>query len=75
MCDRPLGEPFDDVESELIGFRIEKGPEERRPPSEDKPRVSQHVVFVFVYRLLSLSVTTYNRTFYFVRSTGIWKTL
>ena len=28
VCDRPLGELFDDVESELIGFRVEKGPEE-----------------------------------------------
>ena len=42
VCDRPLGELFDDVESELIGFRVEKGPEERRSPSEDKPWVSQH---------------------------------
>ena len=42
VCDRPLGELFDDVESELIGFRVEKGPEEPRPPSEDKPWVSQH---------------------------------
>ena len=41
VCDRPLGELLDDVESELIGFRVEKGPEEPRPPSEDKPLVSQ----------------------------------
>ena len=25
VCDRPLGELFDDVESELIGFQVEKG--------------------------------------------------
>ena len=37
-----LGELFDDVEAELIGFRVEKGPEEPRPPSEDKLWVSQH---------------------------------
>ena len=44
VCDRPLGELFDDVESELIGFRVEKGPEEPRLPSVDKPWVSQHYV-------------------------------
>ena len=37
-----LGEPFEDVESELIVFRVEKDAEEPRPPSEDKPWVSQH---------------------------------
>ena len=47
MCDRPPGEPFEDVESELIVFRVEKGAEEPRPPSEDKLWVSQHyVIFV-----------------------------
>ena len=30
VCDRPLGELFDDVESEPIRFRVEKGPEEPR---------------------------------------------
>ena len=33
VCDRLLGELFDDVECELIEFRVEKGPEEPRPPS------------------------------------------
>ena len=42
VCDRSLGELFDDIESELIGFRIEKGFEKPRPRSEDKPWVSQH---------------------------------
>ena len=42
VCDGLLGELFDDIESELIGFRVEKGPEEPRPPSEDKPWVSHH---------------------------------
>ena len=42
VCARLLGKLFDDVESELIGFRIEKGPEEPHPPSEGKPWVSQH---------------------------------
>ena len=36
VCDRPLGDLFADIESELIGFRVEKGPEEPRPPSGDK---------------------------------------
>ena len=42
VCDKPLGELFDDVEFELIGFRVEKSSEEPRPPSEDKPWISQH---------------------------------
>ena len=42
VCDRPLGELFDYVESELNGFLVEKGPGEPRPPSEDKPLVQQH---------------------------------
>ena len=37
-----MGEFFDYVESELIRFRVEKGAKEPRPPSEDKPWVSQH---------------------------------
>ena len=41
-CDMPLGELFDDVEFELIGFRVKKGSEEPRPPSADKLWVSQH---------------------------------
>ena len=42
MRGRPLGELLEDVESELIGFRVEKVPKEPRPPSEDKPWVSQY---------------------------------
>ena len=34
---RPLGEPFDDVESELVRFRVEKGAQEPRPHPEYKP--------------------------------------
>ena len=30
MCDRRLGESFDDVESELVRFRVGKGAEEPR---------------------------------------------
>ena len=37
MCDRPLREPFNDAESELIRFCVEKGAEEPRPHSEDNP--------------------------------------
>ena len=36
MCDRPLGEPFDDVKSELVRFRVDKVIEELRHP----PRIS-----------------------------------
>ena len=36
VCDSSLGEPFDDVESELVNCCVEKGAEEPRPPSEDK---------------------------------------
>ena len=60
VCDRPLGEPFDDVESELIGFRVEKGTEEPRPPSEDKPWVSQHYA-LFVTDVLRANIP---RVFY-----------
>ena len=42
MCDRPRGEPIEDVESELMGFLVEEGAKEPRPLSEDKPWVSQH---------------------------------
>ena len=35
-------EPFNDIKSELIGFRVEKGAQEPRTLSEDKPWVSQH---------------------------------
>ena len=37
-----MEEFFDYVESELIRFCVEKGAEKQRPPSEDKPWVSQH---------------------------------
>ena len=37
VCDKPLREPFDDVESEIIGFRVAKGADEPSTPSEDKP--------------------------------------
>ena len=42
VCHGPLGEPFDDVEFELIGFRVDQGAEEPLSPSEDKSWVSQH---------------------------------
>ena len=42
VCDRPLGEPFDVVESQLVRFRVQKGTKEQRSPSEDEPRVSYH---------------------------------
>ena len=32
VCDRPLGELFEDVEFELVIFRVDKGAEERRLP-------------------------------------------
>ena len=58
MCDRPLGESFDDVESELIGFRVEKCVEEPRPSSEDKPWVSKHyALFVTDVRELTFRVS------------------
>ena len=55
VCNRPLGELFDDVESELVGLRVEKGPEEPRPPSEDKAWVSQHYAF-FVTDVLRVNL-------------------
>ena len=45
MCDRPQGEFFEDVESELIGFRVKRGAEKPRPTTEDKPWISKHYVF------------------------------
>ena len=64
MCDRPLGEPFDDVESASIGFRVENGAEERRPPSEYKPWVSQHHVrFVTVILRANLLRVFYDQGF------------
>ena len=51
MCDGPLREPFDEVESELVRFRVETGAEEPRPPSEDKPLVSQHPALLVTYVL------------------------
>ena len=54
-CDWPLGELFDGVESELIGFRVENGSEERGPPSEDKLWVSQHYA-LFVTNVLRVNL-------------------
>ena len=55
VCDRPLGELFDDVEFELIGFRVEKGSEEPRPPSADKLWVSQQYVLYDIQYLYQYS--------------------
>ena len=53
MCNKLLGEPFDDVKSELVIFRVEKDAEEPRPPSEDKPWVSQHPALFVMDELLA----------------------
>ena len=42
MFGRPLGKPFDDVDSEVVRFCVEKGAEEPYPPSENKPLVFQY---------------------------------
>ena len=55
MCDTPLGEPFDDTESELVSCCAEKGAKEPRPPSEAKPWVSQHPA-LFVTDVLRANV-------------------
>ena len=44
MCDRSLREPFDDVESDLVRFRVER-----------KPWVSQHISF-FVMDVLQINL-------------------
>ena len=56
VSDKPLEELFDDVESDFIEFRVEKGPEEPRPPSEDKPWVSQHYT-LFVTDVLRVNLS------------------
>ena len=37
VCGRPLGVPFDNVDSELVRVRVDKGAEELRPPYKNKP--------------------------------------
>ena len=44
MCDRSLREPFDDVESDLVRFRVKR-----------KPWVSQHISF-FVMDVLQINL-------------------
>ena len=63
MCGKPLGESFDDVESEHVRFRVEKGAEEPHPPSEDKPWVSQHHILPVTYVLRA----NLSRVFYIQR--------
>ena len=41
MFDRPLGKPFDDVDSEVVRFCVEKGAEEPYTPSQNTPLVFQ----------------------------------
>ena len=77
VCDRPLGELFDDVESELIGFRSEKGPEEPCLPSEDKLWVSQHyALFITDVLRVNLPRALYRRYFqhaHFIPVVGVGK--
>ena len=51
VCDRPLGKPFDNFESELVRVCVEKGAEELRPLSEDKAWFSKHPA-LFITELL-----------------------
>ena len=41
MCRRSLGKPYNDAESELIMFLIEKGSEEPRPRTEKESWISK----------------------------------
>ena len=66
---RPLGEPFDYVEFELVIFCVEKGAEEPRPPLEDKHRVSQRPA-LFVTDVLQ---TNLPRVFYVQELDGLDK--
>ena len=46
VCDRPLVELFDDFESELIGFRVEKDPEERGNPKENPSHIPHSIFYL-----------------------------